>query len=104
MMTENVQSAMYEILKSVQGSIARLEQSVGKVDQRVIELDRRIEGLDGRVAELESGQAELKDLARKQRRDVAGILVMMKSVAGDFDERVSDLERKMAAVEQRPQS
>lgn len=96
-MSDNVQSAMFEILKAVQASTARLEQSVGRLDQRVIELDRR-------VAELESGQTELKDLARRQRRDVAGIMVMMKGVAGDFDERVSALERKMAADERRPQT
>jgi uncharacterized protein YceH (UPF0502 family) len=81
--SENVQTAMFEILRSVQASVGDMRSQ---------------------MAELRGEVAELKDLARKQRRDVAGILVMMKSVAGDFDERVSDLERKMAAVEQRPQS
>ena len=80
-MSVNVETALFEILKAVQESIA---------------------GLDHRMAGLERGQAELKEMARKQRRDLAGLLVMMKSVSGDFDERVSDLERRMTAVESRP--
>ena len=84
-MSETVQTAMFEILKSVQASIGELQSQMG--------------GLLSRVANLAQGQAELKDLARKQRRDVAGFLAMMKSVAGDFDERVSALERRMTAQE-----
>ena len=84
-MSDNVQTAMFEILKSVQTNIGDLKSQV--------------DGLNSRFANLEQGQAELKELARKQRRDVAGIMVMMKSVAGDFDERVSALERRMTAQE-----
>jgi hypothetical protein len=67
---------MFEIMKSVQASIARLESG---------------------QAELVRGQAELRDLARNQRRDMAGIVVIMKSVVGDFEERVTDLVRRMDA-------
>jgi hypothetical protein len=67
---------MYEILKSVQESIAKLEQ----------------------------GQTELKEIARKQRRDVAGILLLMKGAAGDFDERVGDLERRVKVPETQSQT
>ena len=84
-MSDNVQTAMFEILKSVQTNIGDLKSQV--------------DGLNSRFANLEQGQVELKELARKQRRDVAGIMVMMKSVAGDFDERVSALERRMTAQE-----
>jgi predicted nucleic acid-binding Zn-ribbon protein len=80
-MSDNVQSAMLEILKSIQASIARLDE---------------------RVANLEQGQAELKNIARKQRRDIAGVLVLVKSAAGDFDERVTVLEERMDALESRP--
>jgi exonuclease VII small subunit len=100
-MSETVQSAMFEVLKSVQSSIARLEQTVTRIDQRGIEHDRRLTELERGQEGLERGQTELKELARKQRRDVAGIIVMMKSVAGDFDERVSAVERRLDAVEER---
>lgn len=86
-MSDNVQSAMFEILKSVQTSIARLERSVTELERGQVELQR--------------GQVELKDFILKQRRDVAGILVMMKSVAGDFDQRVSAAERRLDAIEER---
>ena len=72
-MSDNVQTAMFEILKSVQASIGDLKQ----------------------------GQAELKEIATKQRRDFAGILVLMKGAAGVFDERVGDLERRVTVLEER---
>ena len=44
---------------------------------------------------------ELKEQMRKQRRDIAGILVMMKGAAGVFDERITTMERRVDALEQR---
>ena len=41
------------------------------------------------------------DLIAKQRRDIAGIPVMMKSTVGDFDARVTKLEDKVRVLEQR---
>ena len=35
----------------------------------------------------------------KQRRDSAGMLVMMRATVTDFDERVSDVEERVAALE-----
>ena len=72
-MSDNVQSAMLDILKRIQA-----EQS----DQRT-----RLE--------------RIEELARKQRRDSAGMLVMMRATAGDFDERVSEVEERVAALEAR---
>ncbi|WP_283805779.1 hypothetical protein [Bradyrhizobium sp. STM 3809] len=40
-------------------------------------------------------------MIRKQRRDSAGMLVMMRAAASDFDERVSAVEERMAALEAR---
>ena len=79
-MSENVQSAMLDILKRIQA-----EQS----DQR-----KRLEQIGGRLERIE-------ELARKQRRDSAGMLVMMRATAGDFDERVSEVEERVAALEAR---
>ena len=36
---------------------------------------------------------------RKQRRNSAGMLVMMRATAGDFDERVSAVEERVAVLE-----
>lgn len=40
-----------------------------------------------------------EDINRKQRRDSAGMLVMMRAMAGDFDERVSEVEERLAGLE-----
>jgi hypothetical protein len=41
----------------------------------------------------------LEELGHRQRRDMAGVLVTMKSTVGDFDERVSQLEARVAKLE-----
>jgi hypothetical protein len=38
---------------------------------------------------------------REDRRDAAGMLVMMRATAGDFDARVSEVEESVAALESR---
>jgi uncharacterized small protein (DUF1192 family) len=82
-MSDNFQSAMLEILKSVQTSIVELRAD---------------------IAGLRTEIADIKELARKQRRDTAGILVMMKGVTGVFDERVTGLETRVTLLEQERQS
>lgn len=39
---------------------------------------------------------------RKQRREMAGMLVMIKSTAGHFGDRVTSLEGRVSALERRP--
>jgi hypothetical protein len=73
----NVQSAVLEILKRLQSDQADFRRSI---EDR---LDR------------------LEEIARKQRRDAAGVLVMMRATATDFDERVSDVEERVLALESR---
>jgi hypothetical protein len=74
---DNVESATFEILKSIQASIAELaEQTARRFDQ-------------------------LETNMRKDRRNVAGMLVMMRATAGDFDQRVSEIEERVAALEGR---
>jgi hypothetical protein len=64
---------MFEILKSIQAQQA--------------EHGRRLDSIE--------------DLVRKQRRDTAGLLVMAKSVTGDFAEQVAAIEERVAALEAR---
>lgn len=72
-MSENVQTAMFENLKVIQSELG---------DHR-----RRFDTLE--------------DLIRKQRRDTAGLLVMAKSVVGDFAEQLAAVEERVAVLEGR---
>jgi uncharacterized Ntn-hydrolase superfamily protein len=74
-MSDNVQSAVLDVLKRIQNENADFRRSV---EDR---LDR------------------IEDILRKQRRNVAGMQVMMTATAGDFDQRVSDIESRMDAIE-----
>ncbi|HRK23825.1 MAG TPA: hypothetical protein PLQ11_02615 [Beijerinckiaceae bacterium] len=52
-------------------------------------------------AEMRERLDRIEEVARKQRRDSAGMLVMMRATAGDFDERVTDVEERVLALESR---
>ena len=41
----------------------------------------------------------MEGLIRKQRRDAAGMLVIMRATASDFNERVNAVEERVAALE-----
>ena len=85
-MASNVESVTLDILKSIQASISKLDERVSKLDERVSE---RFDHLEAAL--------------RKDRRNVAGMLVMMRATAGDFDECVSEIEERVAALETTPQ-
>jgi hypothetical protein len=74
-MSENITDATPQILMRIQADLAAFR---GSVEAR---LDR------------------VEDLVRKQRRDTAGLLVMAKSVTGDFAEQVAAIEERVAALE-----
>jgi hypothetical protein len=72
-MSDNVQSATLDILKKIQADIGGIKDRLDRIE----------------------------DINRKQRRDSAGMLVMMRATAGDFDERVSEVEARVEALEAR---
>jgi hypothetical protein len=74
-MSGSVKDATLQILTKIQDDVAAFRRSV---EER---LDR------------------VEDINRKQRRDSAGMLVMMRATAGDFDERVSEVEERLAVLE-----
>lgn len=76
-MSENVQSAMFEILKKLQADMASFRPETNERFER------------------------LEDLVRKQRRDTAGLLVMAKAVTGDFTEQVAAIEERVRVLEAR---
>ncbi|MGC2085429.1 MAG: hypothetical protein WA702_18955 [Bradyrhizobium sp.] len=74
--------AVPQILIKIQESIAALRSEMGQFRQSTETRFERVE-----------------TLIRKQRRDAAGMLVMMRATASDFDERVSDVEERLSALE-----
>lgn len=76
-MSENVQSAMFEILKRIQADVSSFRT----------ETNDRFE--------------KLEDLIRKQRRDTAGLLVMAKGAAGQFAEDLAAVEERVRVLEAR---
>jgi uncharacterized small protein (DUF1192 family) len=74
-MPDNVENVTLEILNNIQESIAVLTE---------------------RFDRLEAGM-------RKDRRNVTGMLVMIRATAGEFEERVSEVEERLAVLEGRPQ-
>lgn len=79
-MSESVQTAMFEILKSIQATQA--------------EHGRRFDAIEKRFD-------EMGDLIRKQRHDTAGLLVMAKGTAGQFAKELAAVEERVAALEAR---
>ena len=79
-MTENVENAMFEILKRIQADLAVLKTDMVEVK--------------GRLDRLESAM-------KRQRRDSAAMLVIMRSTVGDFNERVKDLEDEIRILRER---
>lgn len=79
-MSENVQTAMFEILKSIQAKLV-------EHDQRFDAVERRFD--------------EMGDLVRKHRRDTAGLMVMAKGAAGQFAEDLAAVEERVRVLEAR---
>jgi DNA-binding transcriptional MerR regulator len=62
----------------------------------VLEILKRIQS---QLTDHGSRLDRIEDLVRKQRRDTAGLLVMAKSVTGDFAEQVAAIEERVAVLE-----
>jgi ferritin-like metal-binding protein YciE len=74
--------AVHQILIKIQESIGALRSEIGQFRQ---ETEARFENIER--------------IMSKQRRDSAGMLVMMRATVTDFDERVSEVEERVAALE-----
>lgn len=74
----------HSILIKIRESIAALRTEVGQ-----FRLDNRAE------------HERMEALIRRQRRDSAGMLVMMRAAAGDLDVRVTEVEERITALEAR---
>lgn len=81
-MSDNVENAALEILKSIQADIAELKVKIDEVDRR---LSGKFDALAAKVG--------------KFQRDLAGTVVMMRATAGDFDRRVTEVEDRITELE-----
>ena len=76
-MADNVQTAMFDILKKIQAEMASFRA----------ETNERLERIEA--------------LHRKDRVSSAGMLVMMRSTVGGFDQRIADVEKRVDSLERR---
>jgi ribosomal protein L29 len=76
-MSENIKDASYQILVRIQDELTALRK------------------------EVRDGSAKSEESHRRIRRDIAGMLVMAKSTAGDFDLRIRSVEDRITALETR---
>lgn len=83
-MSENVQTAMFDILKRIQANMSLFRA----------ETNARFELVEKRFD-------EIGDLVRKQRRDTAGLLVMAKATTGQFAEELAAIEERVRILEAR---
>lgn len=74
-MSDNVDNVTHEILKRIQAEMAEGRRETNA------RLDR------------------IEDQLRRHRRDISGMLVLMKSAAGDFDARVTAVEERLDAID-----
>ena len=85
-MPDNIQSAMFEILKRVQTDVSDIKARVERIETRVERLETRAE--------------RLELIAKRQRRDSAAMLVMMRGTVGVFDERMKELEADVKLLQE----
>ncbi|WP_375457074.1 hypothetical protein [uncultured Methylobacterium sp.] len=83
-MSDNVENLTIEILRSIQSAVKQLRDETQAFRDET----------NARFERLETGM-------RKDRRNAAGMLVMVRATAGDFDARVSEVEERVATLEAR---
>jgi archaellum component FlaC len=96
-MPENVQSVMLDILKRIQSDVSGLKSDVSglKSDVSVLKSD-----VSEFKSEVKGRLDRLEELTRKQERNGAAILVMMRGTVGVFDERLRDVENEVRIIQE----
>jgi hypothetical protein len=88
-MSDNVENAVFDILKKIQGDLSAIRADLVEFRR---DNSAEHERMDAHIGGVET-------IVRKQQRDGAGMLVMTRAVAGDFEERVTDLEQRVTKLE-----
>ena len=84
---------MFEILKRVQTDVSDIKTRVERIETRVERIETRVERLETRAERFEL-------IAKRQRRDSAAMLVMMRGTVGVFDERMKELEADVKLLQE----
>ena len=92
-MSDNVQTITLEILKSIQQGISDIRSEVVGMPSELAEVRTDLVQVNERLSRLE-------DISRKQRRDTAGLLVIMKSVVGNYREELDVMVRRIRFLEE----
>lgn len=87
-MAEKVQDATHEILKRIQDSIA---QSGAETRAEIAELR----------SELDTQFEQLAVEARKDRRNINGLMTLLQAASGDFDARIRNPDGRVSILEDR---
>jgi septal ring factor EnvC (AmiA/AmiB activator) len=103
-MTDNVQSAMFENLKVLQRDLAEIKSSVADLKLALSAMNARLERVENKVDQLDARVERLEKHARAERTNAAGILVMMRSTAGAFDVGLTELEDDVGNLQAARQS
>lgn len=97
-MSENIQSAMFEILKRIQTDIGDVKSRLGGVENRLGGLESRVGSLEQRVSVMDARMERMEQIQRRMRRDNAAVLVMMRGAAALFDERLTAIEEDVKSL------
>jgi hypothetical protein len=81
------------------------DESTNAVPQILIKIQDSISALRAEVGEFKrDNQAQherMEGLIRKQRRDSAAMMIIMRATVSDFDERASEVVERVTALEKR---
>lgn len=81
------------------------DESTNAVPQILIRIQDSISALRAEVGEFKrDNQAQherMEGLIRKQRRDSAAMMIIMRATVSDFDERVNQVVERVTALEER---
>lgn len=88
---DNIQSAMFEILKRIQEDLSAVKADVSALKADVAALKSDMTDVKQRVARLET-------LVRKQGRDSAAMLVMMRGTVGIYEDRLKMFEEDVRVL------
>lgn len=81
-MADNVENAVFEILEKIQGDLAAFRTHV----------EKRFDAVDARFDNIEA-------ISRGERRDNAGAFLLTRTMFGDLNARVTDLESRIDRLE-----
>lgn len=81
-MTNDVENITLDILKNIQGAVMELHRELADLRE-----------------DMKARFGSVEEQLRKQRRNNAGMLVMMQATAGHFSERLTDLEKRLGVLE-----